>query len=124
MKFKKSILEMAEGAIMQKLDIELAKVVKNINDINTDPTKPRKINISLTFKPDTERKTISVFATINTSLQPINPTTINLFNMNDINRETGEVKKTLVEMTAGLPGQMDIFGNVIEPEAIQIIDIK
>ena len=109
---------------MQKLDIELAKVVKNINDINTDPTKPRKINISLTFKPDTERKTISVFATINTSLQPINPTTINLFNMSDVNRETGEVKKTLVEMTAGLPGQMDIFGNVIEPEAIQVIDIK
>ena len=44
--------------------------------------------------------------------------------MDDVNKATGEVKKTLVEMTAGLPGQMDIFGNVVEPEAIQIIDIN
>lgn len=124
MKYKKSILEMGNGAITEKIDIELAKVLKNINDKNTDPTKARKIKIELTFRPDVERKTISVQVTTKTDLQPVNPTTINLFNMDDVNKATGEVKKTLVEMTAGLPGQMDIFGNVVEPEAIQIIDIN
>lgn len=124
MKYKKSILEMGNGAITEKIDIELAKVLKNINDKNTDPTKARKIKIELTFRPDVERKTISVQVTTKTDLQPVNPTTINLFNMDDVNKVTGEVKKTLVEMTAGLPGQMDIFGNVVEPEAIQIIDIN
>lgn len=124
MKYKKSILEMGNGAITEKIDIELAKVLKNINDKNTDPTKARKIKIELTFRPDAERKTISVQVMTKTDLQPVNPTTINLFNMDDVNKVTGEVKKTLVEMTAGLPGQMDIFGNVVEPEAIQIIDIN
>lgn len=124
MKYKKSILEMGNGAITEKIDIELAKVLKNINDKNTDPTKARKIKIELTFRPDVERKTISVQVTTKTDLQPVNPTTINLFNMDDVDKTTGETKKTLVEMTAGLPGQMDIFGNVVEPEAIQIIDIN
>lgn len=124
MKYKKSILEMANGAIMEKLNVELAKVLKNINDKNTEPTKPRKIKIELTFKPDVERKTVSVQATTKVDLQPVNPTIINLFNMSEVDKETKQIKNSLVEMTTGLPGQIDIYGNVVEPEALLVIDVK
>lgn len=124
MKYKKSILEMANGAIMEKLNVELSKVLKNINDKNTEPTKPRKIKIELTFKPDAERKTVSVSATTKVDLQPVHPTIINLFNVNEIDKETNQMKNSLVEMTTGLPGQIDIYGNVVEPEAIEVLDIN
>ena len=40
-----SILEFNGGAILERIDLELSKVLKNIADLNTDPVKPRKIKV-------------------------------------------------------------------------------
>lgn len=42
-KAKSSIMEFNGGAILERIDLELDKVLKNIADLNTDPVKPRKI---------------------------------------------------------------------------------
>ena len=45
-----SLLEMARGAILERVDYEAARVAENIEDPNTDIKAKRKIQITLTFK--------------------------------------------------------------------------
>ena len=40
-----SILQMARGAIQERVDYEVCKAVDNILDLNTDPTAKRKITL-------------------------------------------------------------------------------
>ena len=56
---KKSVLEMAMGAIAEITDYEVERVVANIMDPNTAATAKRKITITLTFAPDDYRQQIS-----------------------------------------------------------------
>jgi hypothetical protein len=50
-----NIYELANGAVGERLDEEYQKVLQNINDPNTDPTKARKIILTFVFKPEEER---------------------------------------------------------------------
>lgn len=45
---KKSIIDMARGAIKERADYEMTRVVENILDPNTSATAARKITITLT----------------------------------------------------------------------------
>lgn len=44
---KKSILEMSMGAILERVDYEMGKVMDNILDPNTKATAKRKISVTL-----------------------------------------------------------------------------
>ena len=52
---KKSFLEMNKGAILERFDYELGRVFDNIMDPNTPATKPRKLQITVEFKADSDR---------------------------------------------------------------------
>lgn len=54
---KKSILEMSMGAILERVDYEMGKVIDNILDPNTKPTGKRKITVGLELIPSADRKT-------------------------------------------------------------------
>lgn len=43
---KSSILQMARGAIQERVDYEVAKVIDNILDVNTDAKTKRKITLN------------------------------------------------------------------------------
>ena len=45
-----SMDDMCGGALLQRFNMEMAKIGRNIMDPNTDPRKPRKLTISLTTK--------------------------------------------------------------------------
>ncbi|PGO44761.1 replication terminator protein [Bacillus thuringiensis] len=47
---------LAEGAVAEKLDVEFQKLLKNMVDPNTDPTKSRSITLTLTFKGNKKRE--------------------------------------------------------------------
>ena len=64
---KKSVLEMAMGAIAEITDYEVERVVANIMDPNTSPTAKRKITITLTFAPDDYRQQIGMDAQAKTT---------------------------------------------------------
>lgn len=49
---EKSILEMGRGAIMERADYEMRAMIRNILDPNTSAKAARKLNITLTFKPE------------------------------------------------------------------------
>lgn len=53
-----NVLELARGAIMEQIDIELRKVVENLTDPNTDWKAARSLEIKLTFKNNNEGRQI------------------------------------------------------------------
>lgn len=57
---KKSILEMSMGAILERVDYEMGKVMGNILDPNTKATAKRKISVTLELIPSADRRTITV----------------------------------------------------------------
>ncbi len=110
----KSILEMARGAIMERVDIEIPKVIENIMDPNTKPTKAREITVTLTLTPDETRQVVALDSTVKLKLIPYNPVRTNLY-ITDAADGDGY---TVVEITPDIPGQMRMFGQDEEPPAI------
>lgn len=76
---EKSVLEMAMGAILERVDYEMVKVLQNIMDSNTDPTAKRKMVLTLEFKPDAYRENISLSVMVKTALAPTVPVVTSLY---------------------------------------------
>lgn len=103
---RKSIMEMARGAFMERADYEMARVVDNILDVNTNATTKRKMTITLEFVPDDRRQNVGVSATVKSTLAATNPVKTSLYIAGE--RSTGEMQ--IVEMTPNIPGQLGMDG--------------
>lgn len=103
---KKSILEMSAGAILERVDYEMGKVLDNILDPNTKAAAKRKITVSLELSPSADRKTITVQTTAKCSLVPTEPVTTSLF----ITGKPGTGEMVVAEMIPQVPGQMAMDG--------------
>lgn len=110
---KKSILQMARGAIQERADYEMSRLLANILDANTSPTAKRKLTITLELKPDDQRQNISVSVTAKSALAPTNPVVTSLYVADSDN---------VVEMVPQIPGQFGIDGTEQEaPPALKLI---
>ena len=49
-----SLIDMANGAIKERLDYEMGRVIQNISDPNTKATAKRTITVKITLEPDEE----------------------------------------------------------------------
>lgn len=113
---KRSILQMARGAIMERVDYEMARVLANITDANTSPTAKRKLTVTLELAPDSDRQMISVKCTAKSALAPTNPVVTALY-VSD--------KDNVVEMVPQIPGQYDMDGEIQEaPAQLKLIKIS
>lgn len=110
---KKSVLEMAMGAIAEITDYEVERVVANIMDPNTSATAKRKITITLTFAPDDYRQQIGMDAQAKTSLAPVQPVRTSL-----CITKAKDGTLLLAEMTPQVPGQVDMEGRESPEPAI------
>lgn len=99
---KKSILEMAQGAILEVVDREVGAIVENITDVNTNATAKRKLTVTVVFTPDANRKTIMVQSSAKSALAPVEPVATALFITSVA--ATGEM--VVAEMTPQVPGQL------------------
>jgi hypothetical protein len=111
---KKTFLEVGRGAMLERFDYELDKIIDNILDPNTPATKPRKISLTITLKPDAERQQIAHEVVVKSTPQPTNP----------ISGATAIIQKngitSLVELVPQIPGQMDVNGGEQRnPDVIQ-----
>ncbi len=114
---RKSILEMARGAFLERADYEMSRVIDNILDANTSATAKRKITITLEFKADDNRQNIFVNCTSKSALAPTNPVATSLYVTADGNGEM-----VVVEMTPQIPGQCSIDGQEQEaPSSLKVI---
>ena len=103
---KKSILEMSMGAILERVDYEMGRVLDNIIDPNTKATAKRKITVNLELIPSSDRKTITVQSTAKSTLVPTEPITTSLF----ITSQPGTGEMVVAEMVPQVPGQTALDG--------------
>lgn len=101
-----SIIEMARGAFIERTDYEMARVIENILDPNTNPTAKRKITLTLELIPNSERTNISVNVTVKSALAATSAVTTMLYVAGS--NSTGEMQ--VVEMVPQVPGQMSLGG--------------
>lgn len=99
-----SLIDMANGAIKERLDYEMGRVIQNIGDPNTKAAAKRTITVKITLEPDEERQHIEVSATASSTLAPMHPVKTALA----VGNEGGHV--VAVELTPQIPGQFDAFG--------------
>ncbi|HDU1353486.1 TPA: hypothetical protein REV31_000358 [Staphylococcus pseudintermedius] len=92
--------ELGQGALQELFESELEKVIENINDINTDPTKKRKITMTIDIKSDEYREIIFADVKVKSNLVSMDSTGIKLFNIVD---ENGE--RVVNELRSGAKGQ-------------------
>lgn len=111
---QKSILQMARGAIQERADYEMSRLLANILDANTSPTAKRKLTITLELKPDDKRQNISVSVTAKSALAPTNPVVTSLYVVDNDN---------VVEMVPQIPGQVGMDGAEQEaPPSLKLIE--
>lgn len=60
--------ELMNGGLQERVDVELEKIIKNINDPNTDAEAVRSVTVKLTFKPWKDRTHCSTAATVSSTL--------------------------------------------------------
>ena len=117
---KSSILQMAKGAIEERVDYEMNRVVDNILDQNTKATGKRKIVLTIEFVPDEEREMIGVSVTAKSTLVATNPVVTSLCITNDYNGEM-----CVAEMVPQIPGQMNLGGDVQEsPKILKLANMR
>ena len=103
---RNSILDMATGAIKERVDYDVTKVIDNILDLNTKAQAKRKITLTIEFVPDEDRKKIAISVTSKATLCPTNPVSTALA---FVPSREGEAQ--LVEMVPQVPGQMALDGS-------------
>lgn len=112
---KLNIANFAKGALVEQADEEIQRVLDNISDLNTDPKKARKVQITLTFKP-IDRESAAVSVETKSSIAPYSPVTSQIF----IGRDN-DGKVAAAEYQKGtIPGQTSIVdgetGEIIKDE--------
>lgn len=103
---RKSILEMSAGAILERVDYEMGKVLDNILDPNTKATGKRRITVSLELIPSADRRQITVQTTAKCTLVSTEPITTSLFIAGG--PMGGEM--VVAEMVPQVPGQIGMDG--------------
>ena len=103
--------QFAGGKLSVQLNKALEKITENVQDPNTDAQKVRKINVSISHRPNDERNFVSTTVETKLSLAPELGATTALSMGRDL--RTGEVEA--IEIFNQIPGQMSV-NDVIDQE--------
>ena len=103
--------QFAGGKLSVQLNKALEKITENVQDPNTDAQKVRKINVSISLRPNDERNFVSTTVETKLSLAPALGATTALSMGRDL--RTGEVEA--IEIFNQIPGQMSV-NDVIDQE--------
>lgn len=99
-----SLIDMAMGAMKERVDYEMSRCIQNIADPNTKAVAKREITLKITLEPDENRQHIEVSCSATSKLAALNPVKTSLA----MGRENGET--VAVELTPQIPGQLDTYG--------------
>lgn len=84
---RSSLLQMAKGAIQERVDYEVSRVVDNILDMNTEAKVKRKVMLTITMTPDDDRQVVKIEASAKSTLAPVTPVGTSLVITADSNGE-------------------------------------
>ena len=113
---RSSLLQMAKGAIQERVDYEVTRVVDNLLDMNTEAKAKRKVTLTITMVADDDRRVVKVEASAKSTLAPVTPIGTSLVITADGNGEM-----MLAEIIPQVPGQISMEGAVQEaPKILKI----
>lgn len=110
---RSSLLQMAKGAIQERVDYEVSRVVDNILDMNTEAKVKRKVVLTIVMVPDDDRQVVKIEASAKSTLAPVVPIGTSLVITSDGNGEM-----MLAEIVPQVPGQMNMNGDISEAPKI------
>ena len=113
---RSSLLRMAKGAIQERVDYEVTRVVDNLLDMNTEAKAKRKVVLTIVMATDDDRRVVKVEASAKSTLAPVTPIGTSLVITADKNGEM-----MLAEIIPQVPGQISMEGT--EQEAPKILKI-
>ncbi len=117
---KSSILQMAQGAIQERVDYEISRIVDNILDVNTEACAERRLTLTIKLKPDENRQYIKIAASAVSKLAPATPVGTTLGIAAD-----GAGEMVIVESVPQVPGQLSMSGTEQEaPKMLRIAAMK
>jgi metal-sulfur cluster biosynthetic enzyme len=110
----------ANGAVAERLNYEISRVLENIVDPNTDPNKVRKLTLTLNFKADDKRDLTNVSIVAKPTLAPAKPIETKIVMDYD-----AQGRVTGAELKSGVKGQTYITneGEVAEDTG-KVINLK
>lgn len=111
----------AEGGVSEKFNIEMQKVLENIQDPNTDATKARKITLTVTITPNGKRSLADVQVSTKSALVPMKEVASSIIMDYDA---SGKV--TGAELKSGIPGQtfIDEEGDIASDKGEKLSEIE
>lgn len=68
-----------QGAVVERANLEIQRVLDNIQDPNTDPKKARTVTIKLKFEPDNDRGVANVIVGVDSVVAPVAPFKAHVF---------------------------------------------
>jgi hypothetical protein len=113
----KSILEMVRGGVLERVDVEMEKILSNIADLNTKAAAKRTLIVQVDFVPDENRQQIKTQFVCKSKLEPLGSISTLLVSVPDQN---GELQR--LEATTAIPGQKNLFGGEQEqPVLLRVV---
>lgn len=93
--------KLANGAIQEKLDVELNKIFENIHDPNTKAEDKRSVTIKLEFVPDENRQIVKLNSNISIKLANVRDVSMTVLTGKNLTNGKVEAK----ELKSSVPGQ-------------------
>lgn len=113
-----SVLNLAAGAIAERVNVAFQQVIDNIMDVNTKAAKPRALQLTISLLPDDERRDIKVDVSVKASrLEPLKSLSTGLYITNDENGEAVAIEQLPVS-----PNQLLLDGT--EPPKPVVLRLK
>ena len=115
-----NLSELSNGAIQEKIDRELKKVMQNILDPNTDFNKARKISITISMTSNEQRNSLSTDVAVKSTLAPQKSVSTTV--LVGRNKQTGQIQAA--ELLSNAPGQtfIDVEDGILKTDTGTPID--
>ena len=110
----KKLDELMDGALTERFNYEMERVLLNVFDPNTNPRAKRQIQIVIDIAPNERRDAAEFKVDVKSKLAP--PVAVAqtvMLNMDD------EGVVTATEFTSQVPGQIDMDGQVNIPKVVE-----
>ena len=106
--------ELMDGALTERFNYEMARVLQNVFDVNTKAKSKRQIQIVVDITPNERRDAADFRVDVRSKLAPVEPVAQTVMIYQD---DEGNV--TATELTSQVPGQMDMEGKTIIPRVVE-----
>lgn len=109
----KKLDELMDGALTERFNYEMERVLRNVFDRNTNPKLKRQINIVINITPNERRDAAEFKVDVKSKLAPplAVAQTVMIYQDDD-----GNV--TATEISNQIPGQVDMEGNINIPNVV------